>query len=405
MTATLPPPTTNGSTPTEPPLPVSGTTRPEIAEARLIAFIERPPKLQLHRMWFSEVKARWWTGHVQGVAAHHDGVSTTLYASLSDFPRGWGAALINDNRQYADGEPVWMEAMAFPQGRHPGGITVCEDYLAVPIEMGDRPGRVYIYAIDEPLYPRQVGHVEGWIDGCGLATPEDCKAKNEKASAVGMTRIGDNDYLVVVLSQNRYLRFLHLRRTVDPIRGVERFTGRQTGFLDGRDLHPDGWPGGFTDNLSLVRTDRGIHVVLFSIEQWFSVGPLVVPKIRRSSIHRLTSFRIEPGTELDEMPTLTNGADGFVDLPDRQGLTDWLRPGFRWGASLGVYGGEPGLITAEYFGSERSANHPAQYLQVAANIDTELLNWSVGVDDDLIHGIAGAARRRLATRVRSMRRG
>lgn len=383
------------------------TSQPEIAETDLLKFVRNPPPLTLYRMWFSKVKARWWTGHVQGIAAHHepgDGDrpgDTTIFASVSDFPRGWGAGLINDNRPYADGRPVGMEAMAFPQGRHPGSITVCGDYLAVPIEMGDKPGRVYFYGLDNPLYPHQVGHVECWMDDHqGLRVPGDSKADNTKASAVGMISLSGGGFLAVVLSENRYLRFLHVTDTVEAT-GHKRLVGHQTGFVGGYRTPVSRWPEKrFIDNLSLIRTDNGIHIVLFSIDPLLMRGPLVVPRPWGGSAHGVTSFRLEPGTELDPTPRLEWAGEGWIDLPDRTGPTDLLRPGFRWGASMGIYGGRPGLITAEYFGNERNAQGTAQYLQFASNIDPALLRWEVGESDEIVRGVTGGWRRRLAPRRR-----
>ena len=368
---------------TRPERPVSRslTDTPPVAEAKLSAFVEQPGRMHLHRLWFTRVKARWWTGHVQGVAIHHDGDYTSIYASLSDFPRWWGAAIINDNRPPRDGRPAGMEAMSFPQGRHPGGIAVLDNILAVPIEARSRAGRVYLYDLRVPLYPSQIGHVDDADDGNGLTVPDGSGADNTKASAVGLARLDADRLLLVVLSEGRYLRFVELTTMRD---GPESWlVGQQTGFVDGGAL--GGWPDGFTDNISLIPTDDGLHLVLFTVDRLLGFRQFAVPT--RRSRHLLTTFRIEPGTELDPTPRLERAAQGQVTLPEPQGPTDLLRPGFRWGASLGLLDGQLGLITAEYFGNERRRDRKVQYLQFASNLDADQLRWAVGEGDDIVGGL------------------
>ncbi len=152
----------------------------------------------------------------------------------------------------------------------------------------------------------------------------------------------------------------------------------------------DGWPDAFTDNISLINTTNGLHLVTFSVDKLIKPPklpllpelPPLVPSLM--SKHTVTAFKVD--TEFPDTPSIKLAACGRVELPPRLGSTDWLRPGFRWGASLGVFNGKPGITTVEYFGNEASRKDPVQYIQFASNIDPSTLNWSYGTEDSIVRG-------------------
>jgi len=362
-----------------------------------------------HRMAFTRVQARQANGHVQGIAAHFGATPSgrhcaTVYTSVSDFPPGWGACLIEQAPTDPTATTSGMEAMALPQGRHPGGINTCDGLLAVPMEHDGRDGRVYLYDVGtDPLYPRQVGSFDSSIDG--LSWPEIDRSDPTKASAAGIAHLGHGwtapleppepetagDLLVVVLSENRYLRFLRFARSADG----SCLADPVTCFID---MHGhDGWPNGWIDNVSLVNVDGGWRLVTFSAD---GLAPGVNLQ-RKGTTDTITSFELTFDRVQDDrlQPVLTNAtsvvlaapsqpADWPSDLPFRQrrGARERCWPGFRWGASISWTGEEFALFAVEWFGDEQAwveyedgqedrgpdASPPAtgglMYLQFATNL-------------------------------------
>ena len=372
----------------------------------------RPMPLSLQRIWFPTLRVRQWTGHVQGVAVHWSEQDSryTVYTSLSDFPRGWGGLLINDN-DVVHGLPVGMESSSLPQGNHPGGIGVADDLLVVPIEGGrkdgkKRDGRLYVYDISERFYPIQKVSLSDLSPGGGLVGRDVGNDVNRtKASAAGIARLNGEGhrYLIVVLSQERYLRFVELNvveGTAEAAESTERAEAAETveraetgpdyvlslkHFRDGRS--EEHWPTGFTDNVSLVAKDDQVYLFLFSVRvrrfpQWLKVpGYGALPPLlpRPGARHFVTVFEVDTdrilagsrhldheGAGKPDVSPLTYHSQWPVVLPE-PGRRDWLRPGFRWGASAGVYGDGIGVATAEYFGNERSPSGDVQYLQFATS--------------------------------------
>ncbi len=362
-------------------------------------------RLELERMWFPTLKVRQLTGHVQGVAVHLRQGRFTVFTSVSDFPRGWGGLLINDNL-VENGMPVGMESSSLPQGNHPGGIGIVDDLLVVPIEGGrfngrKRVARLYVYDIEHPFYPVQITSLSELSENGGLTVLDQDPADSTKASAAGIAPLpgADGKYLIVVLSQGRYLRFIELDTTTSP----PVLTPKR--FLDARQVYPDDWPKTFTDNVSLVVHDGQIHMFLFSVKllqfpRWVRVpgyGQLPPLLPRHNATHTVSTFRVEVEPVLGSISragtALVPGPSWSVILPKPNGLRDWLRPGFRWGASVGLHDGELGLVTAEYFGNERSKAHGVQYLQFATNFP-DTLDWPnydqgvPGTGDRLKSGLA-----------------
>ncbi len=363
---------------------------PGIAEGQGVA---------LHRLAFTEVDARRTNGHVQGIAARFgttgDTDEVTLYASLSDFPPGWGACLIDQGRRNGEtdeadeGVPFGMEAMLLPQGRHPGGINICDDLLVIPLEHDGREARLYFYDVaSDPLYPRQVGAFDpatferhAWPRADG-DNPAKASAAAIAHMTSGLTAPTDRDelgangrFLVVVLADKRYLRFLEFERRDGGVRA--------TGRVGSCDL---GEPEGFVDNISLVNlSDGGWGLFLFEAAD-LSLGDLQrAETIDRVIFWRLTFDQNDPaeGDGSDLRPQLSDRATAAVGWSSdseraapKRGERCW--PGFRWGASVTWTGSRLGLFMAEWFGDEQAFTGPddetsagIMYVQFATNLDED----------------------------------
>jgi len=376
---------------------------------QLIAFLEdlETTGVQRHRLAFTEVDARRTNGHVQGIAAKiepsDDGRRVTLYASLSDFPPGWGACLIEQATTGAE-HGLGMEAMLLPQGRHPGGINICDDLLIVPLEHDARDGRLYLYDVGvDPLYPRLVGAVDSSLTTQSV-WPNHDGGDSEKASAAGLARMTrswaaptrrlsgdgasdhssgpdpvDDRYLVVVLSESRYLRFIELARDDSGRFGPTDWTAT----ADMRD--DEHWSGGFVDNISLVNLrDGGWGLVAFSAENLWRITHLQ----RSSTIDRVSCYRLtfperrERGTARGPGdPKLEWLRSADVRRPDKA-KGDMFWPGFRWGASVTWTGEAFALFMAEWFGNEEAKSEVDEatghvvpggvmYVQFDTNLDVD----------------------------------
>ena len=381
-------------------------------------------------MTFTEVDARRANGHVQGIAGHFHRGDLTMYASLSDFPPGWGGCLIDTDRGRAG-----IEAMAMPQGRHPGGINVCDGILCVPVEHPDRYGRLYFYDLTHPLYPRQVGAFDESIFELDAATTDHKwvthpGGKPEKASAAAMARMHldwtfdhpdeheEDHYLVAVLHENRYLRFFPVDRHLDgrinptPLDGDDHRPITLDGATAKRWPFRSGWwyrQRNMVDNMSLLNTTDGLRLVVFSTHNLIPLlrMQLKFPFRRPRTEDRITvytvSFPLDPETG-ERSVELGDPVVGRMDWgPDdggRRRASEWCWPGFRWGASLTWDTGSQrfALFAAEFFGDEHNRraddvvarerlggdrahapnlppevdgvfDGPVQYLQFATNLD------------------------------------
>ena len=87
------------------------STSPETSNTRdglATSLTTRPWSTQ--RMWFPRVFLRKLVGHVQGIAFHlerNEGDPSdklSVLCSVSHFPRGWGAILVNNNMNVVDPE-------------------------------------------------------------------------------------------------------------------------------------------------------------------------------------------------------------------------------------------------------------------------------------------------------------
>lgn len=395
--------------------------RPSAAE--LYRFVENDLEVRTQRLAFPAVDARRTNGHVQGIAAHFPadragigvGDGQTMYASLSNFPGGWGACLIESSAG-ATGEG--LEAMAIPQGEHAGGINVCDGILAVPMEHPGRQGRLYLYDLEQPLYPVQIGHLCEAVYNAQLPAghqdpryrwPTHEGGRADKASAAAIARIHRDltpydgsrpdeplTYLVAVLHENRYLRFFVFdasdRERLHPITMPEPAT------MDARiDVR---WPSGrgtVVDNISLLNTDDGLHLVAFSSH---GIWPFNLPRrklfTRRSrSVERVSVYKLDLSPEADDRFQFRTSGD-LRWAPDHElRKTEWFWPSFRWGASMSWTGDRYALFVTEYFGDESwepddtdLETAPAedgefdghvQYLQFASTLDNT--HFGKGRDD------------------------
>ncbi len=381
----------------------------------------------LQRLAFTRVDGRRTNGHVQGIAARFTEDAqgrreVSVYASLSDFPPGWGACLIERGTAHVE-HTTGMEAMSIPQGRHPGGINICDDLLVIPVEHDGRQARLYFYGLAiDPLYPRQVGHFdpdapavtvagEGGHQGTAQQTStnevwrilEGDKA--DKASAAGIAEMPDGwipsgdqppidgdrrRYLVAVLAEKRYLRFLEFVR-----HGTNEV--KASGCWATCDL---GEQSGFVDNVSLIRLDDGAWgLFIFSADNLRrGVGLQREDSTDRVIFRRLAfektgdpkrfEVRFDPATDDDEAvvawrqpgPEWPDGLE--YRIPGSGFEQCW--PGFRWGASVTWTGSDLGLFMAEWFGDEEAWTDNEEraggvmYVQFATDLDQDPFGFTDG---------------------------
>lgn len=340
---------------------------------------ERRATIRTHRMAFPRVEARRTNGHLQGIAAHfdcdeNDARRATLFASVSEFPVGWSACLIEQGVA-GGGEDVALETemLAIPHGRHAGGINVCDGVLVVPMEHNEREGSVYFYEVaEEPLHPRLLGSV----NRDGSAWPELDESDPSKASAAGMARLAVDEnggwthpvgsspeeradaYLVVVLSEHRYLRFFHLQRTGETLEATE------TPKLLDAYANPE-WSRGWVDGISLLNTDEGWRLIAFSADGlgWFKRQRKgTFDRENRRTRETIAEFGLVFGAEGPELELISKAE---VEVTPGPTWRDFCWPSFRWGASIAPTGflddagdDEFALLMVEWFGNEESIGDP-----------------------------------------------
>lgn len=395
-------------------------------DAHLDAFIEtlQSTPLLTHRMAFPRVDARRTNGHVQGIAADfrkrtitHKTAAwqeldvehevATMYLSVSDFPPGWSACLIEQGVSRGGTIPGAMETLALPQGRHSGGINIVDQILVVPMEHDDRKGRLYFYDLTNPLYPRQIGAIDD-PPGPELSWPSVSNSQPSKASAAAMARMtGDwrpgsrseagPEYLVALLSEKCFLRFFRVTSKSEGEATKLKWTGEAVGG-DAIAMveSPGSWPKGFVDNISLILTTGGWRLIVFSAHR-------LIPWIdlqRRSTIDRITVYDLDfPVTGSERRASLRKRAQVDVRLKKERpaGLpakgnwragkhrpTVWCWPGVRWGASLQWTGSEFAVFMAEWFGDEESIPSGGQkagavmFVQFATNLANDPFGYEMG---------------------------
>ncbi|MEM7096590.1 MAG: hypothetical protein AAF567_26560 [Actinomycetota bacterium] len=325
------------------------------------------------RMWFAEVFLRKLVGHVQGIAFQirpPDDLSDThkvaLFASVSDFPPGWGALLINDNHHLIEpnAHPYsQMHSASLPMGDHPGGIDIDGNVMAIPFEHRDRDAWFGLWDIREHLNPTPFAY-HPFAQPTG---PVDPGFDLGKASASGVVDTGAG-YVVATLSQNRWLRLSRggfddssgtvLFDTTDPINLEEAAAAEQIRWprmVDGcalvcpkprsafeptpiPDTKADGPPPGTLPTeeylARLEAATQNVHgcfqLVLFGTQKgpilpWGTDSYLIV------DLHIGKDPRIPPiftNWRRRELPWFV-GREGQV----RQTILDFFRPSTRWGST------------------------------------------------------------------------
>ncbi len=347
------------------------------------------------RMWFPDVAVRQLAGHVQGIAVHQAATARdrgrpdvgaehpshpllTFYASVSDFPRGWGALLINDNHSllYRDAPFPLMTATALPMAGHPGGLGIARDSLVIPHEHRSRTAWISLWNLDDPLYPRQ-------YDALTLRGGPGIKAN--KASAAGIVVDcdcqdgpgggcpGDQAHAqyVVVVSEGKVLRLIKRLPDRPGEDRWQRLAPRDC--RSGRGEVPH-WPEHMVEGVSLFRhpldpgpaaDERRFRLLLFEAPRH-----AVAWNVAAQKVHEFDLTLVERDGELVE-PAGAPGDDGGppplalehrntrVVRPASGSIDDVLRPGFRWGASAVEDPGEQGrywLLAVERFGNESATS-------------------------------------------------
>lgn len=141
-----------------------------------------------------------WKRHWQGIQRLSRDSITVLYVSRSGGDRsvivvqvGKGPAeRLHPDRETAV-EPmrgVTVGTLPYDTGfRHAGGLALLGDLLLVPLD-GAPGGRVVFYDVSAPLAPRRIGALR--------PAPSRDQRKPREASAVGLTRLADGHYLLVI---------------------------------------------------------------------------------------------------------------------------------------------------------------------------------------------------------------
>lgn len=340
---------------------------------QLLAEVGDPERgVSTHRVAFARVTARLASGHVQGIATHVDrgpcgAPRITVYATVADLPPGWGMCLIEQARG-DDSTPTSLEAMALPQGRHPGGINICDGVLVVPVQHDGRYARAYLYDVaSDPLYPRQVGNLDAPTTAARTLWPPLDGSNPGSASSAGIAHLGPGweppaarpptdgtgDRLVAVLSDGRFLRFFRCTESDGRYR-VES----DPCAVDMASCAT--WPSRGVSHISLVDVADGWRLAAFSAERSWAWTAKLVPRSR--TVDRITPYRLSFDTDGDDpLPKLD--PESPVDLawrgPKGGGHRfEMMRPSFRWGASIAQSGDDLAILTTERFGDEEAWTAP-----------------------------------------------
>lgn len=373
------------------------------------------------RMWFPDVAVRQLAGHVQGIAVHQAATARhrdrpdigsdhpshpllTFYASVSDFPRGWGALLINDNHSllYRDAPFPLMTATALPMAGHPGGLGIDGDTLVIPHEHKSRTAWISLWNLDDPLYPRQ-------YDALTLRGGPGIKANKASAAGIVVDCDGGPDtddcrgdqghaQYVVVVSEGKVLRLI---KRLPGRAGEDRWQRLAPRNCRHGTSAVDRWPAWMVEGVTLFRhpddlgpgaDERRFRLLLFEAPR-HAVAWNVAPQ----RVHEFDLSVVERNGELVE-PSGPSGDDGQppplalehrttrVVRPASGSIDDVLRPGFRWGASAVEDPDEPGrywLLAVERFGNESATSWAHQL----AHPTVATVDGTGGTDgDDVVNG-------------------
>jgi len=324
------------------------------------------PPFRRNRIWFPAVKLPRFVGHAQGISGHVGPDGVTLYASVSNFPRGWGALLINsDNGKREDANANRFATMALPYARHPGGIAIVGDTLVVPFEHDHqvawlgyfdlRPDRFAPSAVAElALSPPPRYRPKRSAFGAGSMTGD-----RSKASAVGAAMIGETLWVAVV-SENRLLRFV----TRAPGRAPAQIAAVDTADPGvWSDQRPD-WPDGLVDALGLL-SDRAGNLYLLALA---TTNRLAHVGRGTEQIFLYRVYWAEQRITLELVESRT------VRLPSPNTRFDLIRPSFRWGGGAMVdQAGQLTVLAIEPLGSDDDKSQRVDYLEFVHSSDN--LDW------------------------------
>ena len=364
MTTYAPPPTT---------LPIEPTTSP------LQDLVERGDALDFrrHQLWFPHVDLPRIMGHAQGIGLLTGDDCSALYVSVSDFPKGWGAMLINTNRHHLDPDHPFPEcnALALPQSHHPGGIAIDSErrLLIVPFEARHKDAWLGFFDLSDPLYPRQVDFLPLTAPVTSSRRDHLVRSNPAKASACAiatMTAAGRRPvHQIVVLSENRFLRVITEADGGRPEQ-VASFDARDPNLWNGRVA----WPSSIVDDIGLVVDGEQLYLVAFAHDLIDGHG-LGLPVLDRLELVRTVPgwgddvvhiIRFDPDSETPF--TAHRSFDTNLKMANVDGgIEDIWRPSFRWGAGVHLVDGELGIMAVERIGSQASPNGLVRYLDFVSS--------------------------------------
>jgi hypothetical protein len=194
--------------------------------------------------------------HWQGIQRLSSDSTTVLYVSRSGGDRsvlvvgldsvGDAGPLVSDSGESAGNlHRMTIGTLPYDSGfGHAGGLALLGHVLAVPMD-GSRGGRVVFYDVSDPSRPTRIGALD----------PERTRGRGlpRSASAVGLTRLTDGRYLLVVGVRSSKALDFYLSR--DTLLGPDNDHFRRVGVIMGLDV------GGFQHLALLTQCDGAIFLV------------------------------------------------------------------------------------------------------------------------------------------------